>query len=167
MTPCKWLSPVSDNFMMVRKMGGKKKKRLAQILNFTKYFDPYAAICMSYSKNEVLCSYHKNISWRTLIKSEEHIKEGFFIFIILYIIHSQRRTFMCESKYIKLTLFYCLVKQADLHHFFRNTVLEWKKYTVTDESQYGAAMWVTAELLRERWWHEVTTMTNTFYKNQF
>jgi hypothetical protein len=149
-----------------QKNGQQKEKWLAQILNSTKYFDPYAAICMSYSKNEVLCSYHKNISWQTLIKNEEHIKEGLFYFY--YIIHSQRRTFMCESKYIEMTLFYCLVKQADLHHFFRNTVLEWKKYTVTDESQYGAAMWVTAELLiRERWWHEVTTMTNTFYKNQF
>jgi hypothetical protein len=48
--------------MMFRKMSSKKEKRLAQILNFTKYLDPYAAICMSYSENEVVCSYNKNIS---------------------------------------------------------------------------------------------------------
>ena len=58
----------------------KRKKRLAQTVNFTNKFDPYAAICMSHSENEALRSYHKNISWQMLIQSERHIKEGHLIY---------------------------------------------------------------------------------------
>jgi hypothetical protein len=49
---------------------------------------------------------------------------------------------MCECKYIQLTFYYSSVQQADLNHFFRKTVLEWKKHTVTNEGPYGAAMWL-------------------------
>jgi hypothetical protein len=48
--------------MMVRKMGSKKEKKNGTNSQFHQHLGPDAAICMSYSENENLCSYHKNVS---------------------------------------------------------------------------------------------------------
>jgi len=116
------------------KWAAKKKWRLAQTVNFTNNFETHAAICMSYSKNEDLCSYHKSISWRMLIQSERHIKEGHLIYRWVQIYPPDM-----------VLLFGCSTSRStpQLH---KNSS-EWKNHTVTNESHYGAATWVTAELL--------------------
>jgi hypothetical protein len=117
------------------KQAAKKKKRLVQTVNFTNNFDPYAAICMSYSENEDLRSYHKNISLWMLIQSERHIKEGHLIY----------RWMQIYPPDMVLLLFGCSTSRSTPQ--LQKTVSEWKKHTATNESQYGAATWVTAELL--------------------